>query len=105
GELRKGHVCADLPVGGKQGLVGELAELEAAAEALNSIAFDVAIALRDSFHTLGRDVACDGRVHLYKDETAIPAVFSILLQYRVTGGAGASERVHYQEVITLNHRH
>jgi hypothetical protein len=48
---------------------------------------------------LGSDVAGDAVVHLDQDETAVAAVFGVLLEYRVAGGAGTGEAVEDERIL------
>jgi hypothetical protein len=99
GQLRKGHVAANLAVGVEQGFGREAAELEAAAQALYGVAFGVGVALGHAPDALAGDVVGDVCVHFNEDETALAAVFGVLLEHGMTGGAGPGEAVENEGVF------
>src|SRR3569832_2294411 len=98
-ELRVAHVGAYLPRRGEQRFGGEPAELNAAAETVEGLAFRDGVSLAHATHALRRHLARDLLVHLHQDETAAATIFGVLFQYRVGGGAGTGEGVEYQRIF------
>ena len=79
GQLREFHVAADFAVGVEQRICGQAAELEAAAEAFDGLAFGVAIARRDTLDALARNGLRNVLVHFDEDKTAVSAILGVLL--------------------------
>jgi len=97
--LGEGHVGANLAVGVEQRFGGKAAELEAAAQAFDGVALGVGVAAGDPFDALGGHVAGDVVVHFHEDETAVAAVFGVLLEYGVAGCAGTRKAVENHRVF------
>ena len=82
-----------MAVRAEQRFPGQSAVLEAAAEAWDFGAFGVGVAGADAADSFGGDVLGDAFVHFHQNETAVAAVFGVLFQDGVGGGAGAGEAI------------